>query len=445
MKKRIASTHFLLILILMVLLTPLISSSMAYPVVNDKNLKVEVVASGLKFPTSMTFLGKNDILVLEKNEGTVKRIVNGTILTNPLLDVNVANKNERGLLGIASQDNKSDNGRIANVYLYFTESMMGDGDDFGEGQTPLANRLYRYELVGNILVNPVLLLNLPAHPGPGHNSGKVTIGPDNNVYVVVGDLGGHTKSQNIINGSIPDGRGGILRVTQDGDKLEGILGKEYPFDLYYAYGIRNSFGIAFDPVTGNLWDTENGEYFGDEVNLVEPGFNSGWSKVQGVWNAEIAERAQIESDPTKSLVTFNGNGKYGPPKFTWKKPIGVTALSFFDSGKLGKQYENDLFVGDFHKGRLYDFDLNKDRTYFVLNDELSDGIADTEEEQQQLIFGNGFGAITDIQLGPDGYLYILSVPTGGDDCLWVKNGTRPCTSYNSELSGTVFRIVPVKI
>ena len=70
----------------------------------------------------------------------------------------------------------------------------------------------------------------------------------------------YSLDQNIINGTAPDGRGGILRVTQDGKIVDGkgILGDEHPLDMYFAYGIRNSFGIAFDPLTGNLWDTENG-------------------------------------------------------------------------------------------------------------------------------------------------------------------------------------------
>ena len=56
---------------------------------------------------------------------------------------------------------------------------------------------------------------------------------------------------------------------------------------YYAYGIRNSFGLDFDPITGKLWDTENGPTFGDEINLVEPGFNSGWNKIQGIWKTDF--------------------------------------------------------------------------------------------------------------------------------------------------------------
>ena len=90
-----------------------------------------------------------------------------------------------------------------------------------------------------------------------------------------------TKAQNYRDGPDPDGRSGILRMTQNGQLVNGtgILGDEHPLDMYYAYGIRNSFGMDFDPVTGKLWDTENGPNYGDEINLVEPGFNSGWQEV----------------------------------------------------------------------------------------------------------------------------------------------------------------------
>jgi glucose/arabinose dehydrogenase len=117
---------------------------------------------------------------------------------------------------------------------------------------------------------------------------------DGNLLVTVGDLqstkfnqnmtGYDTKAQNILNGTSPDGRAGILRITQEGKSVgSGILGDDSTLNLYYAYGIKNSFGIGIDPLTDNVWDTENGPQFGDEINLVKPGFNSGWEKVQGIW------------------------------------------------------------------------------------------------------------------------------------------------------------------
>src|SRR5919112_2298285 len=266
------------------------------PIIHDPNLKVELIVQGLDLPTTMAFLGPNDILVLEKDKGTVQRIVNGKILPEPLLDVNVATSVERCMCGIAlsSQSNTG----LTYVFLYFTEAELTDSEDITEGKAPLGNRLYRYELVNNKLINPVLLLDLPAIPGPRHNGGAIMIGPDNNLYVPIGDVDGshmggtgETKAQNYVDGVEPDGRSGILRITQDGQPVGrdgdgsgsdiGVLGNTHPLNLYYAYGIPNSFGFDFDPVTGNIWDTENGPGNSDEINLVEPGFNSGWLEISG--------------------------------------------------------------------------------------------------------------------------------------------------------------------
>jgi aldose sugar dehydrogenase len=148
------------------------------PYVSDPNLKAEVVAQGLDTPTTMAFLGPDDLLVLEKDKGTVMRIVNGIISDKPLLDVDVANSVERGLCGIAISKNDSK----TYVFLYFTEIDGQDSDD-RKGKPPEGNRLYRYELVDDKLVNPVLLLDLPASPGPRHNGGAIEIGPDQNIYI----------------------------------------------------------------------------------------------------------------------------------------------------------------------------------------------------------------------------------------------------------------------
>ncbi len=102
------------------------------PAITDTNLKVELVTKGLKSPTSMAFLGLNDILVTEKTEGTVKRIVNGNVLAQPLLQVPVATDSERGMLGIDVA--KHENGGPTYVFLYYTESGGGKtGDDLTDG------------------------------------------------------------------------------------------------------------------------------------------------------------------------------------------------------------------------------------------------------------------------------------------------------------------------
>jgi aldose sugar dehydrogenase len=436
------------------------TKNLPLPTLKDPNLKVEVVFKGLKWPTSMAFLGPNDILVLEKNEGTVRRIVDGKMLPNPVLDVNVANKFERGMLGIAIAKHPPPNGPTY-VFLYYTESKVEGSDVCYKEETKckpagdaLGNRLYRYELVGNKLVNPKLLLDLPADENQ-HNGGQVIIGPDQNVYLTIGDINHQTKAANYEKGPDPDGTAGILRIDQDGKPVgNGIIGNKYPVNLYYAYGVRNSFGMDFDPVTHNLWATEAGLYYVDELNLVKPGFNSGWQDVDGMASRcmpkiceYLEERGGGEEEGKLSssaafkegLVDFDGKGTYSEPKFVWEYNPTPTAVKFLNSDKLGKQYQNDLFVGDFNHGSLYDFKLNKDRTDLVLGGgPLADKVSKASNEEEGIIFGkefgeeadmdkeikksNDFGGITDIEVGPyDGYLYILT---------FLEN------------SGTIYRIVP---
>jgi glucose/arabinose dehydrogenase len=446
------------------------------PHINDKNLKAELVVEGLKHPTSMAFLGPDDFLVLEKKSGIVKRIVNGNILEPPLLDVHVANEKERGMLGIAISttdgrigedqkvDKKGSHGMTGRTYvfLYFTESSGKDGNDdcplvnyCKAGTEPKGNRLYRYELYQDKLVNPKLMLDLPATPGSDHLGGAIIIGPDRNIYLTTGDGDScsyhscdngtentvlNSQSANVKNGQKPNGRGGILRVTQDGlavreEGKDGILGQDSFLNKYYAYGIRNSFGIDFDPLSGKLWDTENGPSFGDEINLVEPGFNSGWMKIQGIWPilnytflipqglfppyrgyfaGNMNELIRSTDAARAGLVDFKGEGKYSDPEFIWNMTVGVTALKFLDSDKLGKKYENDMFAADYNNGNLYHFDLSRDRSKLALNGSLNDKIAESSERQElnNILFGEGFDSITDIEVGPDGYLYVVSYGEG---------------------------------
>jgi aldose sugar dehydrogenase len=407
------------------------------PTIMDLELKAELVFENdfefekgdLSPVSSMAVLGPNDILLLEKNTGIVHRIINGEMSREPLLDVTVANEREGGLIGIAvtSQKNEEEN-RPTYVYLYFTQSSEGeDGKDncdlprfqCEEPDDAEDNVVYRYELKDNDLVNPQLIIKLPADPGPVHNGGAIAIGPDNNLYIAIGDVGGsfageeyETMAQNYQEGVEPDGRSGIIRIDLDGATRanEAISGNEDFLDKYYAYGIRNSFGLDFDPVTGNLWDTENGVNCCDEINLVEPGFNSGWKEIQGIWKYDKIDggTAGLAINPRSDLVDFNGRGKYSPPEFIWKYTVGPTALKFLNSDKYGKEYENDLFVGSSHGRSVYHFDLDHNREELSLDGGLLDRIADDRGEIQRAIFAEGFDFITDMDIGPDGYLYILS-------------------------------------
>jgi glucose/arabinose dehydrogenase len=275
-------------------------------------------------------------------------------------------------------------------------------------------------------VNPTLILDLPAFPGPNHDGGKLIIGPANYLYAVIGDLNHMGKLQNVINGPDPDDTGVIFRVNPE----DGSPAPDNPFinnndgDLsslnkYYAYGIRNSFGIAFDPVTNILWDTENGPSEYDEVNVVKPGFNSGWRQVMG----PISKSGITEDE----LVNFP-NSKYADPVFSWLPSIGITDIEFLNSSKLGDKYVNNIFVGDIGdltNGYLYYFEVNDDRTGIKFDSNsnsnsnssqtgLTDLVADNEQEMSAIALGTDFGGITDIETGQDGFLYILTLDRESD-------------------------------
>jgi glucose/arabinose dehydrogenase len=388
------------------------------PIITDPNLKTELVYKKLNRPVSMAFLGPDDILVLENRKGTVVRIINGEKLARPLLDVNVAEHD--GLLGIAIAKNVSVNGSgtATYVFLYYTEARNEDRKD--DNHT-IGNRLYRYELAenGSKLVNPKLLLDLPA--ARMHNGGPVLIGPDNLLYVSVGELesvGGkapinRSEAINYKNGVEPDGRAGILRMTMEGRAAGRILGDTGPLSLYYGYGIRNSFGMDFDPLTKKLWLTDNGPDFGDEINLVEPGFNGGWAYISGMMRMANDSNYEGYALPT-SIIDFDGKGEYGAPKFTWNHTVGPTALKFLTSNKYGKEYENDMFIGEGNNGRIYHFDFNQNRTELYLQGSLADKVANSDKELDDVIFAKGFRPfdVTDLVVGPDGYLYVVAMVQG---------------------------------
>ena len=386
------------------------------PIIKDPNLEAELLVEDLTWPTSMAFIDNSNILVLEKEQGTVRLVSNGSLQEEPVLEVDVNSKSERGLLGIAIMNKDT-------VFLYYTESSQDD---------QLKNRVYRYQWNDEerLLVNPTLILELPAMPGPNHDGGKLKIGPDNYLYAVIGDLNREGKLQNIVDGPNPDDTGVIFRVNPE----DGSPAPDNPFmnnnnndelsslNKYYAYGIRNSFGIAFDPLTNTLWQTENGPSEYDELNVVKPGFNSGWQQVMGPIS---------QSDITEDELVNFPNSKYADPVFSWLPSHGITDIEFLNSSKLGDKYANNIFVGeigDMTGGYLYYFEVNEDRTGIKFDNKnsssssdsdsnqarLTDLVADNEEEMSAIALGTAFGGITDIETGPDGFLYILTLDRGSD-------------------------------
>jgi glucose/arabinose dehydrogenase len=478
------------------------------PTVLDPNLRVRTVVSGLTTPSTIAFLGPNDFLVAEKNTGQVKRVVNG-VVQGTVLDLAVNNASERGLLGIALHPRFPTN---PSVYLYWScrsttpfdgdpfrpeeqvcsdSAMSGPPDSDNLLQVPLrGNRVDRFTWNGSTLVYQQNLLMLrsfqndgaPEPPGQGdsaqparanHDGGVLAFGADGKLYVAVGDLGRRGEMQNLENGPTPpsddDQFGGpepdnahlsgvMLRLNDDGstptdnpffaagEQRGGEAGAN--IKRVFAYGLRNTFGIAVDPVSGSLWDQQNADDAFDELNRVERGMNGGWIQIMGPVS-RVAQFKQIEltlppsggipgaqlqqirwgpaniadtpGEALSRLFELPGS-HYSDPEFSWKFAVPPAGIGFLRGRALGAQYQNDLFAGAATPltagGYLFRFNLTGNRQKIAVDDpRLEDRVADNNAkhditESESLLFGTNFGVSTDIETRPNGNLYVVSISAG---------------------------------
>jgi glucose/arabinose dehydrogenase len=406
---------------------------------DDPSLSIEPVLPVNTFnqPTTLAFLAPDDFLILEKSTGSVRRVLNGVLLPAPVLTVPVNSSSERGLLGIAI------NAQVPpSVFLYFTEAATPNG-------TAIANRVYRYTWNSELgqLVAPTLILDLPVTPGPNHDGGVLVLGPPGEfpgvgdgaaLFAVIGDLNRTGQLQNNVAGAPPDDTGVIFRVRQDGSAVPGNPFVPYcsvttaqtcandagcpvgqtcqtKVARYYAYGVRNSFGLALDPVTGDLWDTENGPSSMDEVNRVVAGMNSGWTDLMGPDSLDPQSVADLFNMPGAGLT-------YSDPEFSFSSIVAPTAIVFPDGSSLGALYDDAAIVADNNFGQLYAFPLNPARSGFALTGALADLVADDQTQANVLRLGSGFGAVTDLEVGPDGDLYAVDIAIG---TVYRISGPRP--------------------
>ena len=477
------------------------------PTVVDPNLGVRTAVSGLTTPSTMAFIGPNDFLVLEKNTGQVKRVVNGAV-QSIVLDLSVNFASERGLLGIALHPQFPMN---PGVYLFWscqappppasspfipTQARCADtpetGPDSGQllGAPLLGNRIDRFRWTGSALVfdrNVIMLRSFQNDGGPepagqgdsaqparaNHDGGVLAFGPDGKLYLAAGDTGRRGQLQNLPNGPTPpsadDQFGGpapdnahlsgmILRLNDDGTTptdnpffaVGGSMGGEAGANIQrlFAYGLRNTFGIAFDPVSGSLWDQQNTDDAFDELNRVERGMNGGWIQIMGPVS-RIAQFKQIEqtlppsggvpgaelqqirwgpsniadtpSEALSRLFTLPGS-TYSDPEFSWKFAVPPAGIGFLSGSALGPQYRNDLFVGAATPatlgGHLFRFNLTGNRRQIGVDDpRLDDRVADNLAknditESESLLFGTNFGVGTDVETGPNGNLFVVSLSNG---------------------------------
>ena len=245
---------------------------------------------------------------------------------------------------------------------------------------------------------PVSILSLPSD-GSTHNGGVLAFGPDKKLYGVIGDNNRDGQLQNNTAGAAPDDTSMVFRLNDDGSTPTDnpFFGLGGPIERVFAYGVRNSFGLAFDPVSGDLWDTENGPNAFDEINHVVPGANSGWRDIMGPGAAPAG------------LMSFLGSS-YIEPAYSIESPVAVTGLAFVSTDStLGGDHVGKLLVADFNEGQIYAFPPNAGRDGL----DLADTVANNQSELNGFRFASGFdGGITDLDEGPDGNLYVVAIGLG---------------------------------
>jgi len=461
------------------------------PALLDPTLQVTTVLnSGIVQPIGIVFLGENDFLVLEKASGQVKRVINGVIQPNLVLDLAVNSASERGLLAMALHPNFP---ATPQVFIRWTESSTGVDTNVTANVQLLGNRVDRFiwnpatgtltQDINIIRLRALQTDNIPvpgqppttANPGlnGNHNGGPILFGPDGKLYLFFGDQGRRGWMQNLSNGPfenapfVDDTFGGpapdnphlsgvVLRLNTDGTApsdnpffaVGANMGGEVGANIQkvFSYGHRNGFGMAFDPYGTDLWVTENGDDTFSEINRVEAGSNGGWIQIMGPQHRFFDYKdievtmfggalQQVRFPPTR-LAQSPGNAlvslfmlpgaKYMDPELSWKFESGPAGTAFVSGTALGAGNEGTLWFGSSRAnsqvggtgGSLYRLRLSQNRKKVDVSDPgLAEGVVDNlgkfePTESESIVIGTGFGTTPDIQQGPDGNLYVVSITDG---------------------------------
>jgi glucose/arabinose dehydrogenase len=414
------------------------------------NTHFERWAEGIKAPTSMAWVTvgagaarQQVLLVLEQWTGQVRAVAreaDGAARMLPVvLKLPVNFKGERGLLGVAVHPAFA---KTQAVYLCYTRSEHEDRTD-GRSDITRGQVVVRYTLSAEMeagavkalhLADPQVVLEFPYNPrennGPNSCGGKIVFGPDGKLYGSFGDQNRHGMETNEGGGVI--GGGILFRVNDDGSAPADnpfIKQRDPSLQRAYAVGVRNCFGLTFDPVSGLLWDTENGAELWDELNVVAPGFNSGWSYIMGPLSHPANSGKKRAEVPTDGAIAAT----YADPVFAWYRCRGVTCAAFLHTDAYGAAVKDLLLVGEVNGSWLMGFHLTPGRDRVDVKSEklagrvvLGDGPDEVMANQLEVMFAVKAGTITDMQIGGDGLLYACSWRDGAVYVL--KNGKTPAVA-----------------
>jgi aldose sugar dehydrogenase len=273
------------------------------------------VVTGLAWPAGFTFAPDGRIFYGERFTGKI-RIYDPSTGSNTLFFTitNISTQGEQGLLGIALHPQFETTRPY--VFAYATRSTPSG----------LRNQIVRIKDVSGTGTSPKVIFSSDTVAGTYHDGGRIMFGPDGNLFAVVGEGHDSSNSQDLTNNA-----GKILRMNGNG---QAPPDNPHPPSLIWSYGHRNSFGFTFDPLTGNMWETENGPECNDEINLIARGANFGWGP------------SETCSQPPPPPKNTNQDGPNPVLPLAWFTPtIAPVGTEFCEACGLGSASEGTMFFG----------------------------------------------------------------------------------------------------
>ena len=339
----------------------------------EGKLRVVPVTRGLSHPWSLAFLPDGRMLVTERS-GQIRVIRDGVLDPQPLSGVpKVHAVRLSGLMDIALHPNFAQNQVI---YLTYTKNVKPE-------PLEVATTLARGRLVGNALVDMRDILTADTWPGNGGSASRITFGRDGFLYMTTGASNGDFAQDPA------SMRGKILRLQDDGKPAPGnpFAGRATHAPEVFSMGHRNSLGLAFNPITGALWNSEMGPNGGDEVNIIQAGKNYGWPNISF---GRTYEGPPVSAIPWKEGIEL--------PWAFWVPGISPSGLSFYTGDRYWPSWKNSVFIGAMRVGQV-------EGTGHLVRIQFDEN---GNERRRELMLTSLAQRIRDIRQGPDGFLYLLT-------------------------------------
>jgi len=360
---------------------PLGDGPFEFDTYEQRHLRAVVVARGLSHPWSVAFLPDGSVLVTER-VGRLRIVRNGALDPNPVAGAPavVSRGTMAGLMDIALHPRFSDNKWI---YISYHKP-AGTGTDVDGREAPLAsNSILRGTWDGTSLTD---VRDIFVADDVDMEASRIAFGPDGMLYMGIGGPGTGPHASVDRPQSTNDYAGKILRMRDDGSipPDNPFVGKSGHKPYIYSLGHRVPLGLAFNPYTGELWETENGPNGGDELNVIRAGRNYGWP---------IVSYGRDYRGPRMNPTLANMED----PVVFWVPSIATSGLAFY-TGDRFPGWTRNVFVGGMREGEV---PRTGQLQRIVFNDKW-------EELRREPMLRELHQRIRDVRQGPDGLLYLLT-------------------------------------